>query len=160
MPDARVKLLIVDDDVPSRKHLAVLFSELGYCVRSVRDGASALSEIRHEFPDMLLSELNMIGMSGVEFLLAVRRLFPSIRVVVMSGASSGTCVPPGIAADAFLEKGPGLTLLIKTLDAMIQPGRAPSRQRSVECSTWISSARAVPASPVATVSDKGLIACQ
>ena len=101
MQDQRVKLLIVDDDVSIRISLAPLFSELGYCVRSAKDGISALSEIRREFPDILLSDLNIPGMSGVEFLLSVRRLYPSIRVIAMSGAFFGNWVPPGIAADAF-----------------------------------------------------------
>lgn len=155
MPDSRAKLHIVDDDVPIRKYLGVLFSELGYCVRSVRDGTSALSEIRHEHPDILLSELNMTAMSGVEFLLAVRRLFPSIRVIVMNGGSLGTCVPPGVAADAFVEMGSGPALLIKTVEAMTQLGRTRSRQRSVECTTRIPSANAVPVSSVPTMSDRG-----
>jgi CheY-like chemotaxis protein len=137
MPDVKAKLLIVDDDVTNRKQLALLFSELGYCVRSVRDGISALSEIRHEFPDILLSEINMTGMSGVEFLLAVRHLFPSIQVIAMSGAFFGTCVPTGVVANAFFEKGSDPAHLIKAVRMVTQLERTPSRPGSRTCSSVI-----------------------
>jgi hypothetical protein len=57
----------------------------------------------------------------------VRRMFPSIRVVAMSGAYSGNRVPPGVAADAFYEKGSSLHLLTQGVDAMTQPGRSTIR---------------------------------
>jgi CheY-like chemotaxis protein len=110
-----------------RKALPPLFSELRYSVRSVTDGISALSELRHEFPDILLYDLNMSGMSGVEFLLAVRRLFPSVRVIAMSGALFDNCVPPRVAADAFFQKGADTAHLIKFVDAMTKPGRVAKR---------------------------------
>jgi CheY-like chemotaxis protein len=115
MPNAEVKLLIVDDEVSIRTSLSELFSALGYCVRSAGDGRSALSEIQREIPEILLSDLNMPGMSGFEFLPMVRSLLPEIHVVAMSGAFSGTCVPPGIVADAFFAKGSDPAFLIKTV---------------------------------------------
>ena len=127
MQDQRVKLLIVDEDASIRDFLAPLFSVLGYCVRSVKDGASALSEIRHEFPDILLSDLNIPDMYGAEFLLVGRRLYPSIRVIAMGGEFSGNCAPPGIAADAFIEKGAEPAHLIDSVDAMTRPERIDKR---------------------------------
>jgi CheY-like chemotaxis protein len=56
--------------------LAHIFTELEHSVRSAEDGFSALVEIRQEIPDIVLSDLNMPGMSGVEFLSVVRRRFP------------------------------------------------------------------------------------
>jgi CheY-like chemotaxis protein len=151
MPNAKVKLLIVDDEVSIRTSLSELFSALGYCVRSATDGRSALSEIQREIPEILLSDLNMPGMSGFEFLPMVRSLLPEIHVVAMSGAFSGTCVPPGIVADAFFAKGSDPAFLIKTVEAMTQTERTPSRQRSMEYPTRISTARAIPLSSVAGV---------
>jgi len=152
MHDARVKLLIVDDEVSIRTSLSQLFSELGYCVRSATDGRSALSEIRPEIPEILLSDLNMPGMSGFEFLPVVRRELPAIHVIAMSGAFSGTCVPPGVVADAFIAKGSDPALLIKTVESMTQPEHTLSRQRSMEYPTRISTSRAVPLSSVGAVS--------
>ena len=77
MPNAEVKLPIVEDDVPIRKLLSVILAESGYRVRSAEDGFSALVEIRNEIPDIILSDLNMPGMSGFELLSVVRCRFPA-----------------------------------------------------------------------------------
>jgi CheY-like chemotaxis protein len=151
MPDTRVKLLIVDDEVSIRTCLSQLFSALGYCVRSAADGHSALSEIHREVPEILLSDLNMPGMSGFEFLPIVRSQLPAIRVIAMSGAFSGTFVPPGVVADAFFAKGSDPGLLIKTIEAMTQPDRTLSRQSSMEYPARISTANAIPLSSAAAV---------
>ncbi len=127
MLDMPKKLLIVDDDPSILTMLSLYFSELGYCVRSAEDGSSALSEIEKEHPDILLSDIHMPGISGILFLLIVRQNFPSIQVVAMSGAYSGSRVPPGVAADAFYEKGSSLDLLTQAVDAVTQPGRSTIR---------------------------------
>ena len=78
MPNAKGKLLIVDDDASVRESLAELFTEFGLIVRSAEDCPSALLEIRREVPDIILSDLNMPRMSGFEFLSVVSRWFPTI----------------------------------------------------------------------------------
>ncbi len=125
MSNAKVKLLIVDDDESVRESLAQLFMEFGHSVRSAEDGPSALLEIRQEVPDIILSDLNMPRMSGFEFLSIVRRRFPTIRVIAMSGAFSIEDVPSGVAADAFYEKGPKLSLLLQIVQAMTSEERSP-----------------------------------
>ena len=105
MLDTDVKLMIVDDELSIRTSLSQSFSEMGYCVRSAESGRSALLKIQQGLPHILISDINMPGMSGLELMSCVRRQFPSIRVIAMSGAFSGNCVPPGVDADAFYEKG-------------------------------------------------------
>jgi len=100
--------------------LSHIFAELGHVVRSAVDGRSALVEIRKELPDILLSDLNMPGMSGFELLSVVRCQFPTIKVIAMSGAFSGDAVPPGVAADAFYEKGTSLSPLFQVVKAMTE----------------------------------------
>jgi CheY-like chemotaxis protein len=127
MFDMPKTLLIVDDDISILTFLSEHLSDLGYRVRSVKDESSALSEIENELPDILLSDIDLPGIPGVQFLSTVRRKFPSIRVVAMSGAYSGGRVPSGIAADALYEKGSSLHLLTQVVDAMTKPGRSTIR---------------------------------
>jgi CheY-like chemotaxis protein len=138
MPDGKVKLLIVDDEASIRMSLSQIFTEFGHSVRSAADGFSALTEIRQQIPDIILSDLNMPGMSGFEFLSVVRRRFPAIRVIAMSGKFSGDGVPPGVAADAFYEKGTNLGSLLQIVEAMTREERPPSLQYpSLLAPIWI-----------------------
>jgi CheY-like chemotaxis protein len=103
-------ILIVDDNENLRIALADIFLQFGHDVRTAADGFEALSVMRKKVPTVLISDLDMPGMSGLELLSVVRRRFPSVRVVAMSGAYSGPAVPTGIAADAFYAKGCGSLL--------------------------------------------------
>ncbi len=116
----KLKLLIVDDEVSLRTSLFQIFTAFGYSVKSAEDGISALAEIRTEIPDIVLSDLNMPGMSGFELLAVIRRRFPAIQVIAMSGAFSGDTVPPGVAADAFYEKGSNPGSLLRMVKEMAE----------------------------------------
>jgi CheY-like chemotaxis protein len=129
MPQLNAKLLVVDDETPIRMSLSAIFTELGYSVRIARDGFSALAEIRREIPDLILSDLNMPGMSGFELLSIVRRRFPAIQVIAMSGEYSGDGVPPGVAADAFYEKACHPGSLCRIVEAMMRPERLSTPDR-------------------------------
>jgi len=125
MPDAKIDILIVDDHAALRSSLSHIFGGLGHSVRSAEDGFSALFEIRQKVPDILLSDLNMPGMSGFELLSVVRRRFPAIRAIAMSGACSGEGLHLGVAADAFYEKGTGLGSLLRIVHDMAHPNQPP-----------------------------------
>jgi CheY-like chemotaxis protein len=116
MPKPSPDLLIVEDEPDTRFLLTQIFSLRGFAVRSAEDGFAALALIRTRVPDILLSDLNMPGMSGFELLSVVRRLYPEIHVIATSGAYSGTTVPTGIAADGFHAKASGMAPLLELLE--------------------------------------------
>jgi len=118
MPNAKIKLLIADDEISTRTTLSGIFTAFGHSVQSAEDGFTALVEIGREIPDILLSDLNMPGISGFELLSTVRFQFPAIHLIAMSGAFSGDVVPPGVCADAFYEKGSHLGSLLQIVEAM------------------------------------------
>jgi len=60
----------------------------------------------------------MPGMCGYELLRVVRRRFPSIQVIAMSGAFSGNEVPSGVAADAFFQKGSSMGALLRIIESL------------------------------------------
>ncbi len=118
-------VLVVDDHESIRTTTSLVLEEFGYTVRVVEDGCSALDEINQEVPDILLSDLNMPGMSGRELLSKVRRLYPGIQVVATSGAFGGNHVPEGVLADAFYPKGGGVSRLLQTLRTLSRLNHRP-----------------------------------
>jgi len=113
-----IELLVVDDAAAIRSSISVLLTEIGYVVRTAADGFEALSAIRMDIPNILLSDLNMPGMSGFELLSVVRLRYPSIQVIAMSGSFSGEEVPSSVTADAFYQKGCSIRSLLRIIDSL------------------------------------------
>ena len=100
------RILIVDDDPSIRTMIARMLSIEGYEVATAEDGFDALLQVKTKVPELIVSDLNMPQMSGFEFLSVIRRRFPEILVVAMSGAyEAGDAIPGGVIADAFYAKG-------------------------------------------------------
>jgi CheY-like chemotaxis protein len=100
------EILIVDDDAAVRDSLSLLLKSAGYDITTAINGFDALLQLKRRLPTIMLSDLNMPQMSGFELLSVVRRRFPQMCVIAMSGAfHSGDAVPGGVIADAFYGKG-------------------------------------------------------
>ncbi|HEV3037673.1 MAG TPA: response regulator [Candidatus Angelobacter sp.] len=100
------RILVVDDDEAVRETLVMVLRSEGYDVNTAMHGFDALLQMKRTLPSILISDLNMPQMSGFELLSVVRRRFPRISVIAMSGAyHSGDAVPGGVIADAFYSKG-------------------------------------------------------
>jgi CheY-like chemotaxis protein len=137
MQNQRNKLLLVDDEASIRRVLSAVLTELGHEVRSAEDGFAALQEMHGWMPDILLSDLNMPGMSGFELLSVVRRRMPWIYVIATSGAYSGVMVPHGVAADSFYEKATGMRPLLDLLAAARAMEEIPVRTNGATAPIWI-----------------------
>jgi CheY-like chemotaxis protein len=122
----RHKILIVDDDEAVRGSLGLVLQSSGYEVTMAMHGFDALLQLKRNLPAILISDLNMPQMSGFEFLSVVRRRFPEISVIAMSGAyESGDDVPGGVIADAFYAKGHSdPQTLLHTVAELIQTSSA------------------------------------
>ena len=136
MHETKASLLIVDDEPSIRTSLSLILAEIGYRVRTAEDGVSALVAIQEEVPEILLSDLNMPGMSGFDLLSAVRRSFPLIRTIAMSGAFSGDEVPSGVAADAFYQKGSSVCSLLKIVENLPAYQKMPARSATEPAPLW------------------------
>ena len=77
-------LLVVDDESPNRVTLERLLGREGFTVLQSESGRDALEVVRQGGIDLVLTDLMMPGMSGIELLKAVRALDPGIEVVVMT----------------------------------------------------------------------------
>ena len=133
---AAFKILIVDDNPGMLKVCSAILTNGGYEVATAEDGFSALLYLAKILPDLILCDLNLPRMSGFELLAAVRRRFPQVRVLAMSGAYAGTDVPGGVLADAFYSKGQSPAQFLETVASLLLTV-APSRHRRELAAVWI-----------------------
>lgn len=84
------KILVVDDDPQIRKILDRMLSGAYYQVRTANDGYSALEKIKEDPPHLVILDIMMPGMSGIEVCKNIRELSPknSIQVLMLSAKDS------------------------------------------------------------------------
>ncbi|WP_263379934.1 response regulator [Granulicella paludicola] len=145
VPNTISKLLVVDDEPQIRTVMEQVFTQLGYSVRTASDGFSALRQLREWMPNVIVSDLNMPGMSGFELLSVIRRRLASIYVVASSGAYTSNELPPGVAADAFHPKGTSMHSLVKQVEVWIDEDLRASRKQNGAPPIWTSRCRKTPA---------------
>ena len=77
-------LLIVDDELGMRQFLTHLFQREGHTVRAAGNGREAMELLQHAPADLIVSDVRMPDMNGIELLRAARELLPEIEVVMMT----------------------------------------------------------------------------
>ena len=80
------KLLLVDDDAHNLKNLAYFLRTQGYKVYAASNGSEAAQLLQANEFDLVLSDVIMPGVNGLELLDRVRSLVPELPVLLMSGA--------------------------------------------------------------------------
>jgi len=123
---AQRQVLVVDDNPTIRTCLTQLLESVGYDVATAVDGVEALLSINESAPDIIISDLNMPGMSGVDLLSEIRRHFPRIVTIAMSGAyRNGGELPSEVMAHGFYAKGEPPSNLYGTLAQLLEGIRSP-----------------------------------
>ncbi|MGB8477272.1 MAG: response regulator [Acidobacteriaceae bacterium] len=133
------RILIVDDEPSLRELGKMLLSAQGYEVRGAEDGFEGLAALKQSLPDIIISDLVMPNMSGFEFLSVVRRRFPMIPVIVISGEFSGLSVPESVLADAFFPKGgySAKQLFEKIIDLLHELPTRPKTGKPNQAAVWV-----------------------
>ncbi|MBT3220670.1 MAG: sigma-54-dependent Fis family transcriptional regulator, partial [Proteobacteria bacterium] len=77
-------ILVADDDASNRETMERIFTREGYDVCHAASGREAMEQLRKRDIDLVLTDLKMPGMSGIDLLKAARTLNPELEVVVMT----------------------------------------------------------------------------
>jgi len=80
-----VRVLTIDDEPMVREILAAYLEDSGFEVIQAGDGPTGIDLIRREHPDLVLCDLRMPGMDGLQVLATVTREFPDLPILVVSG---------------------------------------------------------------------------
>ena len=81
-------ILIVDDDAAHRTMLQTLLAQWGYQVAEADDGAAAVEAVRRRFYDLVLMDIRMLNVSGLQALEQIRAFNPALPVILMTAYSS------------------------------------------------------------------------
>ena len=81
-----MKILLVDDDKMILQTIGDFLKRQGHDLKMAYDGAEALPLTEESAPDLVISDIQMPGMDGIDFLKAIRERFPDLPVVMMTGS--------------------------------------------------------------------------
>ena len=127
MPKERI--LIVDDEKNIASSLTGILSDEGYEVIETGDGVEALEIIQADPPDLVLLDIWLPGMDGIEVLKTVKAYHPEIEVLIMSGHGTiDTAVKATkLGAQDFIEKPFSLERIIQSIEEVLNKKRSSSK---------------------------------
>lgn len=101
MKNRAKNLLVVDDDPGHRIMLVTLLSEWGYQVQEAEDGTTAI-RLCHETPfDLVLMDIRMAGLNGIEALVQIKAWNPAITVLIMTAWANTETAVSAMKAGAY-----------------------------------------------------------
>jgi DNA-binding NtrC family response regulator len=123
--EARGRILIVDDDPGGRTTLAELLRDEGYSVETAADGFKALPKLEEQAPDLLLTDLHMPGMDGIELMKRAWEDDPERAVVMMTadGSVETAVAAMRLGAADYLRKPINFDELTVVIDRVLERRR-------------------------------------
>jgi len=112
MSPGATKILVVDDDSGHLVSVKTIIQSWGYRVKTAEDGDIAVNIVKSEPYDLILMDVRMTNMSGIEALNQIKRYNPSIPVIIMTAYSSVDTAVEALKSGAY-------DYLIKPLDFQI-----------------------------------------
>ena len=118
----KTNILIVDDEIDLLETLGDIFESKGYNVTMVEDGSKALELLRKKYFDIILMDLKMPGISGVESFKEVKNLHPSAAIIMMTAGSVREEIKGAMGAgvDAVVDKPFNVKKLVATIESILE----------------------------------------
>ena len=120
-----IRILLAEDETSMREYLARALQKTGYGVTAVENGIAALELLKDETFDLLLTDIVMPELDGIELAQRASVLHPLMRVMFITGFAAVTLQSGAIPADAkVLSKPFHLRDLVLEVDRMFELGSA------------------------------------
>lgn len=109
-----LRVLVVDDEPPIRRFLRTSLTAQGYDIVEAEDGAKALEEVRRRSPDLLVLDLGLPGIDGLEVIRRLRGSGVSLPIIVLSSRvdEAGKVEALDLGADDYVTKPFGVEELL------------------------------------------------
>ncbi len=119
------RILAVDDQNYFRAFIEGILTEEGYMVRTASSGQEALHALEREFFDIVVTDLVMPGMSGVELVTMIRDRWPEQEIVVVTGVGDVKTAVEAMkhGATEYLLKPIDRSVLLRALESILQSRR-------------------------------------
>jgi CheY-like chemotaxis protein len=117
-----INILVVDDSCVERSLASALLSEqAGFRVCFAEDGCQALDKMRQSAPDLVITDLVMPEMDGLELVRATRREFPSIPVILMTAYGNESLAVDALyeGAASYVPKAKRAERLVETVNRVV-----------------------------------------
>lgn len=103
MPEAQAKprVLIADDERVIADTLAIILNQSGFEARAVYSGEKAVEMAADFKPEMLISDVIMGGLSGVDAAIRIREVLPQVKILLFSGHAATSDLLEGARAQGF-----------------------------------------------------------
>ena len=118
-------ILIVEDSQTIRTMMANLLESEGHTVSGARDGLSAMTMLRDKKPDMILLDIMLPGVGGIELCMVIRRNpeLKDVPIVMVTGIRTQANLANRAGADAYLVKPYSDEQLMSTVNWYLMAGR-------------------------------------
>ena len=117
-----LRVLVVDDEPPIRRFLRTTLSAQGYDIAEAEDGATALEEVRRRPPDLLVLDLGLPGVGGLEVIRRLRGDGVAAPIIVLSSRAdeAGKVEALDLGADDYVTKPFGMDELLARIRAALR----------------------------------------
>ena len=95
------KILVVDDEQSMTQFLGIVLRKEGYQVASTNNGKDALEKVRGESFDAVITDIRMPGMDGIQLLEGIKKIDPTLPVVIMTAYASQQSAIDAVNLGAF-----------------------------------------------------------
>jgi len=115
------KLLLVDDEVEICEFLKTFFVDRGYDVRTAHSGQGAIDSVNEDPPQLVLLDIQMPGMDGIQALKAIKEAHPSLKVIMVTAVETQDKIEEAMrhGADNYITKPLSLEYLEKDVQEKI-----------------------------------------
>ena len=117
MMSAMIRILVVDDNPDMAETLADILELKGFTVHAAASGAEALEILQDQPVDILLTDVKMPGMNGLELYRETRKLYPRLITIFMTAYSADELIQQGMAegVKTILDKPLDMNFLVRLL---------------------------------------------
>ena len=97
----KTKILVVDDEAPHRQMLDAVLSVEGYEIHHAGDGQEAISMVEERFYDLILMDIRMSKVGGIEALKKIKKISPGIPIIIMTAYASVSTAVDALKSGAY-----------------------------------------------------------